>query len=105
MKIALTEALVKSNKSHFCRYSCTKQGTVYQIDYQQHCLEKMYRLLPVGSRHEPVGKFGGSTPTEFGIALNSLSVNEAFCVTGSHDGFLRLWPLDFSFVYLEAGKY
>ena len=88
----------------FRRYSCTKRGTVYQIDYQRISLDKVYRLLPIGSHHEPSGKFGGSTPTEFGIALDALSVNEAFCATGSHDGFLRLWPLDFSFVYLEAGK-
>ena len=37
-----------------------------------------------------------------GIAINSLSINETFCVTGSDDGFLRLWPLDFANVYLEA---
>lgn len=37
-----------------------------------------------------------------GIAINSMAVNETFCVTGSDDGFLRLWPLDFAHVYLEA---
>jgi len=37
-----------------------------------------------------------------GIAVNSMAVNETFCVTGSDDGFLRLWPLDFAHVYLEA---
>ena len=40
-----------------------------------------------------------------GIAINSMCVNEAFCVTGSDDGFLRLWPLDFKHVYLEAGRF
>ena len=39
-----------------------------------------------------------------GISINSMYVNEAFCVTGSDDGFLRLWPLDFKSVYLEAGR-
>ena len=39
-----------------------------------------------------------------GIAINCMCVNEAFCVTGSEDGFLRLWPLDFKHVYLEAGE-
>lgn len=34
-----------------------------------------------------------------------MSVNEAFCITGSDDGYLRLWPLDFSGVILEAGKF
>ncbi len=40
-----------------------------------------------------------------GLSINSLTVNEAFCVTGSDDGFLRLWPLDFKQVYLEAGEW
>jgi hypothetical protein len=39
-----------------------------------------------------------------GIAINSMCVNEAFCATASDDGFLRLWPLDFKQVYLEAGE-
>lgn len=39
-----------------------------------------------------------------GIAINSISVSSSFCCTGSEDGFLRLWPLDFSAVFLEAGR-
>ena len=37
------------------------------------------------------------------ISINSMHLNETFCVTGSDDGYLRLWPLDFAYVYLEAG--
>lgn len=29
-------------------------------------------------------------------------MNEAFCVTGSDDQFLRVWPLDFSEFFMEA---
>ena len=43
------------------------------------------------------------SPTGVGIAINCMSVNQSFCVTGSEDGYLRLWPLDFSNVFLEAG--
>lgn len=39
-----------------------------------------------------------------GLVINSISISETFCVTGSDDGFLRLWPLDFAHVYLEAGE-
>lgn len=35
-------------------------------------------------------------------AINSISINEGFCVTGSDDCFLRVWPLDFSDFYLQA---
>ena len=77
---------------------------MYQIDYQKIMLDKVIRLLPVGSHHNPVGKYGGTTPTEFGLGIKSLCVNESFCATGSDDGILRLWPLDFSTVFLEAGN-
>ena len=87
-----------------CRYSCTKLGTLFQIDYQKIVLENVIRLLPSGSRRGPLGKYGGTTPTEFGIGINALSVTDSFCVTGSDDGVLRVWPLDFSSVFLEAGN-
>lgn len=38
-----------------------------------------------------------------GIAINSISMSSSFCCTGSEDGFLRLWSLDFTNVFLEAG--
>jgi len=37
-----------------------------------------------------------------GLSLQCMCVNESFCVTGSDDGFVRLWPLDFKHVLLEA---
>jgi WD repeat-containing protein 90 len=35
-------------------------------------------------------------------AIYGISVNEAFCVTGSEDTYLRVWPLDFSEFFMEA---
>lgn len=35
-------------------------------------------------------------------AIHSIAVNEAFCVTGSEDTYLRVWPLDFSEFFMEA---
>ena len=35
-------------------------------------------------------------------AILSLAVNEAFCATGSKDGYLRIWPVDFSEFLIEA---
>ena len=34
--------------------------------------------------------------------MYTISVNEAFCVTGSDDQYLRVWPLDFSEFFMEA---
>lgn len=34
--------------------------------------------------------------------ISSLVVSAGFCVTGSKDQFLRVWPLDFSEFYIEA---
>jgi WD40 repeat protein len=53
----------------------SKSGTIYQINYQTETLEANYKVNDG--------------------AIYSVAVNEAFCVTGSEDNFLRVWPLDF----------
>ncbi|XP_041363253.1 WD repeat-containing protein 90-like isoform X2 [Gigantopelta aegis] len=78
-------------------YACSRSGHVFEIDYQKVSLRHVRRLLPT-ERKSSRGKESFKT----GIGINSLCVNETFCVTGSDDGFLRLWPLDFANVYLEA---
>ena len=42
-------------------------------------------------------------PQSGGVAIHALHLHEAFCITGSEDGMLRVWPLDFSAVFMEAG--
>ena len=63
-------------------FVATKAGTVVQVNYESHDLECVYRL------HDK--------------AIHSIAINEGFCVTGSADKFLRVWPLDFSDYFLEA---
>ena len=60
----------------------TKAGTVVQVNYETQDLECVYRL------HD--------------TAINSIAINEGFCVTGGADNYLRVWPLDFSDYFLEA---
>lgn len=55
---------------------------VFQINYQSEVLEATYKTNDA--------------------AIYSISVNEAFCVTGSEDTFLRVWPLDFQEFFMEA---
>jgi WD repeat-containing protein 90 len=63
-------------------YVSTASGAVLQIAYGNRSLECVF-LLHQG-------------------AIHSLAVNEGYCVTGSADRFLRVWPLDFSSFLLEA---
>lgn len=35
-------------------------------------------------------------------SICAISVSAGFCVTGSEDQYLRVWPLDFSEYFLEA---
>ena len=70
---------------------------MFEVNCDLIVVHKVRRLLPTSNRQDVV-----ATSSEFGIGINCISVNEAFCVTGSDDGYLRLWPLDFSGVILEA---
>ena len=63
-------------------YACTASGLVYQINYTNRVVDQIYRL------HDD--------------SINALVVTDGFCVTGSSDRFLRVWPLDFSDYFLEA---
>nr|XP_006813552.1 PREDICTED: WD repeat-containing protein 90-like [Saccoglossus kowalevskii] len=79
-------------------YACTKSGHIFEIDYARVSIIRVRRLLPVDKNRKEKGTFH----TGVGIAINSICVNQSYCVTGSDDGYLRLWPLDFSSVFLEA---
>lgn len=57
-------------------------GTMLRVDYASRALQGVHRL------HEG--------------ACISVGVNDGFCVTAGLDGFVRVWPLDFSDFYLEA---
>uniref|UniRef100_A0A8C3GHI0 WD repeat-containing protein 90 n=1 Tax=Cairina moschata TaxID=8855 RepID=A0A8C3GHI0_CAIMO len=73
-------------------FVCSKSGHVLEVDYKHVCIRSARRLLP-SQQQDQQGP---------GIAINSISISSAFCATGSEDGYLRLWPLDFSAVVLEA---
>ncbi|XP_052262541.1 WD repeat-containing protein 90-like isoform X2 [Dreissena polymorpha] len=80
-------------------YACSRSGHIFEIDLKKVSVQHVRRLLPNEARSDKDKQTFRSGP---GIAVNSMAVNETFCVTGSDDGFMRLWPLDFAHVYLEA---
>ncbi len=84
----LKERIAFLHSSH--SYACTKNGYLFEIHYKRIAVKRVWHLLP------------GSTPGGVGVAIHALGLHEAFCVTGSEDGVLRLWPLDFSSSFLEA---
>lgn len=55
-----------------------------QINYEGRSLERIYQL--------------------HGGPINCLLISEGFCVTGSDDKYLRIWPVDFSDFLLEVCK-
>ncbi|XP_021530736.2 WD repeat-containing protein 90 isoform X1 [Aotus nancymaae] len=82
-------------------FVCSHSGHVLEIDCRRVVVKRVRRLFPTwtlgGPR--PQKQTFGSGP---GIAISSLSVSPTVCAVGSEDGYLRLWPLDFSSVLLEA---
>ncbi|KFQ55786.1 WD repeat-containing protein 90, partial [Nestor notabilis] len=71
-------------------FVCSKSGHILEVDYENVSVRSVRRVLLF---------FGFSGA---GIAINSISISSHFCATGSEDGYLRLWPLNFSAVVAEA---
>ncbi|KAF0881208.1 WDR90 protein, partial [Crocuta crocuta] len=105
-------------------YVCSRSGHVLEIDHQRMTVRHARLLLPAQAPGSPLSQkqasgagrrapatrgeqsrcFGLTPPTPLGpgISISSLSVSQTTCAVGSDDGYLRLWPLDFSSVLLEA---
>ena len=63
-------------------YVGSNGGCIFQISCTNQELEAVYKVQD--------------------SAILALAVNEAFCATGSKDGYLRIWPVDFSEFLIEA---
>uniref|UniRef100_A0A8C8S311 WD repeat-containing protein 90 n=1 Tax=Pelusios castaneus TaxID=367368 RepID=A0A8C8S311_9SAUR len=88
-------------QGHSADFVCSRSGHILEIDYKNVVIRNARRLLPsqIQHSHRREKQTFNSGP---GIAINSISVSSTFCATASEDGYLRLWPLDFSAVFLEA---
>ncbi|XP_057384735.1 WD repeat-containing protein 90 [Balaenoptera acutorostrata] len=82
-------------------YVCSRSGHILEIDHQSMAVQRARRLLPTQTPGGPLPQKQAFSSGP-GIAISSLSVSQAKCAVGSEDGYLRLWPLDFSSVLLEA---
>uniref|UniRef100_A0A8C3V376 WD repeat-containing protein 90 n=1 Tax=Catharus ustulatus TaxID=91951 RepID=A0A8C3V376_CATUS len=79
-------------------FVCSRSGHVLEVDYKNVCVRSARRLLPA----QPRGDTEEQAESSPGIAINSISMSSTFCATGSEDGYMRLWLLDFSAAVLEA---
>ncbi|KAK1344640.1 hypothetical protein QTO34_013338 [Cnephaeus nilssonii] len=82
-------------------YVCSRSGHILEIDHQRMAVRRARYLLPTETPSSPLPQKQAFSLGP-GIAISSLSVSQAECAVGSEDGYLRLWPLDFSSVLLEA---
>ncbi|XP_028710456.1 WD repeat-containing protein 90 isoform X2 [Peromyscus leucopus] len=82
-------------------FVCSHSGHILEIDHQHMAVHHIRRLLPARPSAVPLTE-KQDLSLGSGIAIISLGVSTATCAVGSEDGYLRLWPLDFSSVLLEA---
>uniref|UniRef100_A0A667XPV8 WD repeat domain 90 n=1 Tax=Myripristis murdjan TaxID=586833 RepID=A0A667XPV8_9TELE len=92
-----TDVAFEEENSADHQFVSSRSGHILEIDYSRVVIKNVRRLQP-SFRHFCTFLIVSGP----GIAINSISVSSSFCATGSEDGFLRLWPLDFSTVFLEA---
>ncbi|XP_072798413.1 WD repeat-containing protein 90 isoform X9 [Vicugna pacos] len=99
--LEFTDLAFKQAQDGHTLYVCSRSGHILEIDHQHMAVRHAHRLLPMQTPGGPLPQKQtfSSGP---GIAITSLSVSQAMCAVGSEDGYLRLWPLDFSSVLLEA---
>ena len=68
-----------------CSYASTDCGHLLEINYRRIAVLRVWHLLQ-------------------DLSIHCIALHRKFCVTGSEDGFLRVWPMDFSSVFMEAGE-
>ncbi|XP_047389218.1 WD repeat-containing protein 90 isoform X2 [Sciurus carolinensis] len=82
-------------------YVCSRSGHILEVDHQRLAVRCVHHLLPAPSPGSPLPE-KPALSSGLGIAISCLSVSPDTCAVGSEDGRLRLWPLDFSSLLLEA---
>ncbi|XP_045317475.1 WD repeat-containing protein 90 isoform X1 [Leopardus geoffroyi] len=99
--LELTDLAFGQAQDSHTLYVCGRSGHILEIDHRRRAVRRARRLLPAqtpGGHSSQKQPFGAGP----GISISSLSVSQTTCAVGSDDGYVRLWPLDFSSVLLEA---
>jgi len=79
--------LSKNKSNELIVYITTKTGQILEILYDER------RIIQIHYLSEKMTK---------NFTLSTLAFTNHFAITGSHDGYVRIWSTDFSQVYIEA---
>ncbi|CAF0756991.1 unnamed protein product [Adineta ricciae] len=94
------EHLTTSKLNELLVYISSKSGHVLELLYDERRVTKIHRLLPKKHSDGSTEKITMSDGPSIGICAFACTNN--FCITGSNDGFVRVWSNDFTQVYIEA---
>jgi WD40 repeat protein len=91
-------------------YACTRTGQIFVLNMARMEVENVRVLEPVitaaaaavQKKTKKKDKKQAEEQISLSLRLNSLAVSDSFCATGSDDGFVRIWTLDFGQVSVEA---
>ncbi|UJR26857.1 hypothetical protein I4U23_008168 [Adineta vaga] len=72
-------------------YITTKSGQILEILYDEKRIIRMHSLSDKLTMNK-----------ESTFTISKLTCTNQFCITGSYDGYVRVWSTDFSQVYIEA---
>jgi hypothetical protein len=91
---------MRADNNENLAYACTRTGQIFVFNMAKCEIENVRVLEPVVNKTGILAS--GSSPVHPSLRLNSLAVSDSFCATGSEDGYVRIWTLDFSQVSVEA---
>ncbi|CAF0722865.1 unnamed protein product [Didymodactylos carnosus] len=81
-------------------YVSSKSGHVLELSYNEKRVLRIHRLLPLKRPTASSDKIILANAPSIGV--NALTVTSNFCITGSNDGYIRVWSNDFQQTYIEA---
>ena len=80
----------KTKSNELIVYISSKSGHIVELLYDERRVIKIHRLLPTKNSNEST------------IGILTLTCTNNFCITGSNDGYVRVWSKDFNQIYIEA---
>ncbi|CAF3380141.1 unnamed protein product [Rotaria socialis] len=81
-------------------YVSSKSGHIIELLYDERRVVKIHRLLPTKRSNGSTDKITMANGPSIGICAFTCTSN--FSITGSNDGYVRVWSNDFTQVYIEA---